>query len=238
MIIALALTRCIPRPLNISDFLSPAPATAAWPSCWSFENWSWIVNMGGPREYSSSASVVSCLNFMVMNIWIVSEYCPPPEWGRGEYDGNKDSHLWDSEDLISAPQSAGMRRGLLTQGHMSHSPVYCLVDLCLILTAAVCCNNRVHLSIYILSSALYGCVTFTVTGLDCVLAGGRWEIGFYDGRHITRILWHSLLIIIKNIKSWLETTFRPFYHTWKIIFMAENREKCEGENGLRISQWH
>ena len=233
MIIALALTRCI---LSISDFLSPAPASVAWPSCWSFENWSWIVNMGGPREYTSP-SVVSCLNFMVMNIWIVSEYCPPPEWGRGEYDGNKDSHLWGSEDLISAPQSAGDAPGAhYTRSHVSLILFCCLVDLCFqqpLFVAII-----VFICQFIFWAQYFMAVTFTVTGLDCVLAAGRWEIGFYDGRHITRILWHSLLIIIKNIKSWLETTFRPFYHTWKIIFMAENREKCEGENGLRISQWH
>ena len=93
--------------------------------------------------------------------------------------------ICEAPRILSALRSLpGMRRGLITQGHMSHS-FYCLVDF---LTATVCCSNDVHLSIYILSSALYGCVTFTVTGLDCVLAAGRWEIGFYDGRHITRIL--------------------------------------------------
>ena len=77
-------------------------------SRWSFENWSWIVNMGSNREY---ASVVSCLNFMVMNIWIVSEYCPPTEWGRGEYDGSKIAIWGAPRDLISAHQSGLMRRG-------------------------------------------------------------------------------------------------------------------------------
>ena len=71
---------------------------------WSFENWSWIVNMGRPDSAVGGQRVVSCLNFMVMNIWIVSEYCPPPEWGRGEYDGTKigaGAHYTSSDSHMS-----------------------------------------------------------------------------------------------------------------------------------------
>ena len=79
--------------------------------------------------------------------------------------------ICEAPRILSALRSLpGMRRGLITQGHMSHS-FYCLVDF---LTATVCCSNDVHLSIYILSSALYGC-NFHRDGSG--LCFGWWEMG-------------------------------------------------------------